>query len=101
RSVVLRRVRLRAAPKYRGRRCSRPDGVGWPPASGLGMTTTSSESHSGIEERALMPRSSPRPALRRGTGHLAATGPRRYGSNGSEREYSALNDQLDALEHEI
>jgi GNAT superfamily N-acetyltransferase len=56
-----------------------------------------------IEERALMPRSSPRPALRpgKGRGHLAATGPRRYGSNTSEHEYSALADQLDALEHDI
>ncbi len=65
------------------------------------MTAIPPSPRAGIEERELMPRSSPRPALRRGTGHLAPTGPRRYGSNASEREYSALADQLDALEHDI
>jgi GNAT superfamily N-acetyltransferase len=78
-----------------------PDGAGGPRAYGEVMTTNSRAPRARIGERALMPRSSPRPALRRGTGHLAPTGPRRYGSNGSEREYAALADQLDALEHDI
>jgi GNAT superfamily N-acetyltransferase len=51
------------------------------------------------EERTLMPRSSPRPAVRHREQHLG--GPTRYGSNTSEREYSALGDQLNALEQDI
>jgi GNAT superfamily N-acetyltransferase len=51
------------------------------------------------EERVLMPRSSPRPAVRHRERHLG--GPTRYGSNTSEREYSALGDQLNALEQDI
>ena len=46
-----------------------------------------------------MPRSSPQPALR--PRHRHHGGPTRYGSNTSEHEYSALADQLDALEHDI
>ena len=46
-----------------------------------------------------MPRSSPRPPLRQRPRHVG--GPSRYGSNTSEREYSALGDQLNALEHDI
>jgi GNAT superfamily N-acetyltransferase len=51
------------------------------------------------EERTLMPRSSQRPAVR----HRGRTlgGSTRYGSNTSEREYSALGDQLNALEQDI
>jgi GNAT superfamily N-acetyltransferase len=51
------------------------------------------------EERTLMPRSSPRPAVRHRERHRG--GPTRYGSNTSEREYSALGDQLTALEQDI
>ena len=46
-----------------------------------------------------MPRSSPRPAVRHRERQLG--GPTRYGSNTSEREYSALGDQLSALEQDI
>jgi GNAT superfamily N-acetyltransferase len=46
-----------------------------------------------------MPRSSPRPAVRHRERQLG--GPTRYGSNTSEREYSALGDQLNALEQDI
>ncbi len=46
-----------------------------------------------------MPRSSPRPAVRHRERQLG--GPTRYGSNASEREYSALGDQLNALEQDI
>jgi RimJ/RimL family protein N-acetyltransferase len=51
------------------------------------------------EERTLMPQSSPRPAVRHRERHRG--GPTRYGSNTSEREYSALGDQLNALEQDI
>jgi RimJ/RimL family protein N-acetyltransferase len=57
--------------------------------------TARHDSPAATEERVLMPRSSPRPAVRR---HKRGT---RYSRNGSEREYSALADQLDALEHDI
>ncbi len=46
-----------------------------------------------------MPGSSPRPAVRHRERQIG--GPTRYGSNTSEREYSALGDQLNALEHDI
>ena len=46
-----------------------------------------------------MPHSSPRPAVRHRERHLG--GPTRYGSNTSEREYSALGDQLNALALDI
>ena len=39
--------------------------------------------------------------MRRPKPHLAPKGSRRYGSNASEREYSALAEQMDALEHDI
>jgi RimJ/RimL family protein N-acetyltransferase len=55
----------------------------------------------GTDERVLMPRSSPRPAVRRPGPHLAPKGSRPYGSNASEREYSVLAEQMDALEHDI
>jgi GNAT superfamily N-acetyltransferase len=51
------------------------------------------------EERTLMPRSSPRPAVRHRERQRG--GPTRYGSNTSEREYSALGDQLEALQQDI
>jgi RimJ/RimL family protein N-acetyltransferase len=72
-------------------------------ATPLQSELRSSPPPAGTEERALMPQSSPRPALRPGNdeGHLARNGPRRYGSNTSEHEYSALAGQLDALEHDI
>ena len=47
----------------------------------------------------MMPGSSPRPAVRHRERQLG--GPTRYGSNTSEREYSALGDQLNALEQDI
>jgi GNAT superfamily N-acetyltransferase len=47
----------------------------------------------------LMPRSSPRSALRRPA--VTGAGPGRYMSNRYEREYAALADQLDAVEHDI
>jgi GNAT superfamily N-acetyltransferase len=65
------------------------------------MTEHPDSPPAGTDERVLMPRSSPRPALRRPKPYLAPKGSRRYGSNASEREYSALADQLDALEHDI
>jgi RimJ/RimL family protein N-acetyltransferase len=46
-----------------------------------------------------MPRSSPRPAVRHRERHPGR--PTRYGSNASEREYSALEDQLIALAQDI
>ncbi len=54
----------------------------------------------GSEERVLMPQSSPRPALRPPRRH-ADRGPRRFIDDRSEREYSALAEQLAALEHDI
>jgi RimJ/RimL family protein N-acetyltransferase len=110
RSVVLRPNTDRDAvrPTTQSDWCSIPDGAGGPRAYRPVMDTVQTYLHpsappAGTEERALMPRSSPRPAMRPGKGkdHLATTGPRRYGSNTSEREYSALAGQLDALEHDI
>jgi GNAT superfamily N-acetyltransferase len=51
------------------------------------------------EQRTLMPRWSPRPAVQHRERYRG--GPTRYGSNTSEREYSALGDQLNALEQDI
>jgi RimJ/RimL family protein N-acetyltransferase len=39
--------------------------------------------------------------VRRPKPHLAPKGSRPYGSNASEREYSVLAEQMDALEHDI
>ena len=49
----------------------------------------------------LMPESSPRPGLRRPKRSLSSKEAPRYNDNQSEREYAALGDQLDALEHDI
>jgi RimJ/RimL family protein N-acetyltransferase len=65
------------------------------------MTEHPDSPPTGTDERVLMPRSSPRPALRRPEPYLAPKGSRRYGSNASEREYSVLAEQMDALEHDI
>jgi len=65
------------------------------------MTEHPDSPPAGTDERVLMPRSSPRPALRRPKPHLAPKRSTRYGSNASEREYSVLAEQMDALEHEI
>jgi len=53
------------------------------------------------EEELLMPGSAPLPALRRLEDLPGHNHSRRYGTNQSEHEYSALVDQLQALEHDI
>jgi len=64
------------------------------------MTVDHDSSPADTEESVLMPESSPRPGLRRPK-RPVAKGARRYNDNQSEREYAALGDQLDALEHDI
>jgi RimJ/RimL family protein N-acetyltransferase len=64
------------------------------------MTEHHDSSSADAELSVLMPESSPRLALRRPTRPLASK-ERRYNDNRSEREYAALDDQLDALEHDI
>jgi hypothetical protein len=65
------------------------------------MTVNHDSSSADTEESVLMPESSPRRGLRRPKRLLAATEAGRYNDNQSEREYAALGNQLDALEHDI
>jgi GNAT superfamily N-acetyltransferase len=65
------------------------------------MTDNHDPSPADTEVSVLMPESSPRPGLRRPKRPLASKEARCYNDNQSEREYAALGDQLDALEHDI
>ena len=65
------------------------------------MTESHHEYRAKTEEEELMPRSAPRPPLRRLAHRSSDPRPARYGSNQNEREYATLAGQLDALEHDI